>query len=428
MQDFLDVDIRLFGGDRFLSSHILLLDEFTGDRMCRETMAEIQLQHVSFKYSAPMDIPVQRLFQVKKQRNLEDMPVETSKGITALQDIDLTIPNGQTFVVVGPSGCGKSTLLRVVAGIETSYSGQVLYDGVDMKDILPGERYIGMVFQNYALYPNFNNEGNLAFFFKMHEISDEETRKRIEYTSEMMGIGFKELLPRKPGKLSGGEKQRVAIARAIVRAPKLFLLDEPLSNLDAKLRVKTRTEIKRLLHKFGITSLYVTHDQVEAVALADKIVVMHAGRIEQVGTYQELTEDPVSMFVAGFLGLTPMDLLSGGSVSGGQLVLDDYLIPLSKRVYPLVENRQQVTLGMRRETVHLSTGTPSTNAIQLPAEVDAFESDFVHRVQVVHVHTGRFVYSALCPMDVKLHIGQFVRVEMDPERLYFFDTVSGKRL
>jgi ABC-type sugar transport system ATPase subunit len=203
-------------------------------------------------------------------------------------------------VVVGPSGCGKSTLLRVVAGIEKNYSGEVLYDGQDMKEIAPGQRYIGMVFQNYALYPNFNNEGNLTFFFKVHEIPDEETRKRIEYTSGLMGIGFKELLPRSPGKLSGGEKQRVAIARAIVRGPRLFLLDEPLANLDAKLRVQTRTEIKRLLHQFGITSLYVTHDQVEAVALADQIVVMHAGRIEQVGTYKTLTENPLSLFVAEF--------------------------------------------------------------------------------------------------------------------------------
>jgi ABC-type sugar transport system ATPase subunit len=198
-------------------------------------MAEIQLQNVSFNYSTSLDSPVHRLFQIRRERNLEDMPKELKRGVVALENVNLTIPNGQTYVVVGPSGCGKSTLLRVVSGIEKMYAGQVLYDSVDMKEIPPGERYIGMVFQNYALYPNLNNEGNLSFFFKIHEIDDEETQKRIEYTSELMGIGFKELLPRKPGKLSGGEKQRVAIARAIVRAPKLFLFDEPLSNLDAKL-------------------------------------------------------------------------------------------------------------------------------------------------------------------------------------------------
>jgi len=391
-------------------------------------MAEIQLRDVSLTFPDPSREPVSRLFQIRRERNLEDLPVDVTKGVKALDHVDLTIPNGQIFVVVGPSGCGKSTLLRVVAGIERKYSGQVTYDGVDMKKIPTGERYIGMVFQNYALYPNFDNEGNLSFFFKMHEISDEETRKRIEYTSELMGIGFKELLPRRPGTLSGGQKQRVAIARAIVRAPKLFLFDEPLSNLDAKLRVQTRAEIKRLLHKFDITSLYVTHDQVEAVALADQIVVMHSGHFEQVGTYQELTENPVNMFVAEFLGLPPMDLLSGGSISGGKLVLDEYLIPLPKRVYPLVENGQRVTLGIRREAVHVSAGNPPANGIQLPAEVDAFESDFVHHIQIVHVHTGRYEYSCVCPMDVKLHAGQLIHVDMDPERLYFFDTVTGKRL
>ena len=205
--------------------------------------------------------------------------------------------------------------------------------------------------------PNFNNQGNLSFFFKMHKIDDEETNERIRYTSELMGIGFNELLPRKPGTLSGGEKQRVAIARAIVRRPRLFLLDEPLSSLDAKLRVQTRTEIKRLLHRFGITSLYVTHDQVEAVALADQIVVMHAGRIEQVGTYQDLIENPANTFVAGFLGLPPMDLLSGGSISDGSLMLNDHAFPLPKHLSVRVENGQSVTLGLRREDVNVSAGS-----------------------------------------------------------------------
>jgi multiple sugar transport system ATP-binding protein len=368
------------------------------------------------------------LFEIKREHIQEDLPVETSKGVKALDNVNLTIPNGQTFVIVGPSGCGKSTLLRVVAGIEKNYTGQVLYDGEEMQNIPPGDRYIGMVFQNYALYPNFNNEGNLSFFFKTHKIRDEKTKERIRYTSELMGIGFDELLPRKPGTLSGGEKQRVAIARAIVRAPKLFLFDEPLSNLDAKLRAQTRTEIKRLLHQFGITSLYVTHDQVEAVALADHIVVMHSGKVEQLGTYRDLTENPVSIFVAGFLGLPPMDLFSGGSISGGKLVLDDYSFPIPNRIFPLLENGQQVTLGMRRETVRVATGTQPTNGIQLRAEIEAFETDFVHRVQIVHLRMGRFAYSGLCPMDVKLHVGQVIHVEIDPEHLYFFDTKSGKRL
>jgi ABC-type sugar transport system ATPase subunit len=391
-------------------------------------MAEIQLQNVSFNYSAPVREPVTRLYEIKRERIEEDLPAETSKGVMALDNVNLTVPNGQTFAVVGPSGCGKSTLLRVVSGIETNYAGDVLYDGVNVRDMAPGERYIGMVFQNYALYPNFNNEGNLSFFFKTHKISDEETRKRIEYTSELMGIGFNDLLPRKPGTLSGGEKQRVAIARAIVRAPKLFLFDEPLSNLDAKLRVQTRTEIKRLLHKFDITSLYVTHDQVEAVALADQIVVMHRGRIEQVGTYQELTENPANLFVAGFLGLTPMDLMPSGSISGGQLVIGEYSFPIPRRIFSLVEDNQQVTMGLRRETVKVSAEAASTTGMQFRAQVEAVESDFVHRTQVVFLRMGTLEFSGLCSLDVKLNVGQLVHVEMDPERLYFFDTKSGKRL
>ena len=391
-------------------------------------MAKIQLHDVSLMYPAPLNVPATRLFEIRKERIQEDLSLQTASGIRALDHVNLTIPNGRTFVIVGPSGCGKSTLLRVVSGLVDNHSGQVLYDGEDVRNIPPKDRQIGMVFQNYALYPNFNNEGNLSFFFQMHKVSDEETRERIRYTSELMGIGFKELLPRRPGTLSGGEKQRVAIARAIVRAPRLLLFDEPLSSLDAKLRVQTRAEIKRLLRRFSITTLYVTHDQVEAIALADQIVVMHEGRVEQAGTYQQLMDDPVNMFVAGFLGLPPMNLFSGGFISGNKLVLDDDLIPLSKRIFPLVQNDQRVTLGIRPEAVTVSAEATSTNAIQLTAEVEAFESDFVHRIQTVHIRTGRWTYSGQCPIEVKLQIGQRVQVNIDPERLYFFDTNSGLRI
>jgi ABC-type sugar transport system ATPase subunit len=262
----------------------------------------------------------------------------------------------------------------------------------------------------------------------MHKIEDEDTNERVRYTSELMGIDFKDLLPRKPGTLSGGEKQRVAIARAIVRAPKLFLFDEPLSNLDAKLRVQTRAEIKRLLHKFNITSLYVTHDQMEAVALADQIVVMHVGKIQQVGTYQELTENPANEFVAGFLGFEPMNLFPGGSISGGRLVLGEYSFPLSERLFPLVANGQSVTLGLRRESVNISVEEQPGESIQFRAEVEAVEPDMVHRIQVVYVRMGKLTYSGTCPIDINLHVGQSVRVQIDPERLYFFDTISGVRL
>lgn len=391
-------------------------------------MTKIQLRDVSLNYPSPLQDPANRIFKIQKDRMQEDLPVATAAGIRALDHVNLKVSNGRTFVVIGPSGCGKSTLLRVVAGLINDYSGEVLYDEEDVRNVPPRDRYIGMVFQNYALYPNFNNEGNLSFFFQMHKISDEETNERIRYTSELMGIGFKELLPRKPGKLSGGERQRVAIARAIVRAPRLLLFDEPLSNLDAKLRVQTRTEIKRLLRRFSITTLYVTHDQVEAIALADQIVVMHAGRVEQTGTYHDLMENPVNRFVAGFFGVPPMNLLSDGFISGSNLVLDNYLIPLPERVLHLVQNDQDVTLGMRPEAVTVIAETESPNGIQLPGEVEALESDFVHHVQLVHIRTGRWTYSGHCPIDLKLQIGQRVRASIDPERMYFFDTRSGVRI
>ena len=391
-------------------------------------MAEIQLHDVSLDYSTPAREPVSRIFQIRRERNVEDLSVEIGKRVLALDQVNLTIPDGQTFTVVGPSGCGKSTLLRVVSGIASNYSGQVLYDGIDVQNVPPKDRYIGMVFQNYALYPNFDNEGNLSFFFHMHKISDEKTRERIRYTSDLMGIGFDQLLPRNPKTLSGGEKQRVAIARAIVRAPKLFLLDEPLSSLDAKLRLQTRTEIKRLLHQFSITSLYVTHDQTEAIALGDQIVVMHSGRIEQVGTYQDLMENPATEFVAGFLGLPPMNLLPSGSISGNKLVLGNYLIPLSSRVYPLVANGQSITLGFRREAVKMSVEQSSGNGIQLRGEIEALEPDYAQRTQVVYIRDGLWNYSGLCPLDMKLRVGQIIHVELDPARSYFFDGKSGLRL
>ncbi|MBN2116941.1 MAG: ABC transporter ATP-binding protein [Anaerolineales bacterium] len=391
-------------------------------------MARIKLHNVSLTYDAPLHEPVHKLFATRKESIQEDLPVETKAGITALDHVNLTVPHGQIFVVVGPSGCGKSTLLRVIAGIEKNYTGTISYDGEDMQSVPPGDRYIGMVFQNYALYPNFTGEGNLSFFFRMHKIGNEETRERIRYTSELMGIGFKELLPRQPGTLSGGEKQRVAIARAIVRAPRLFLFDEPLSNLDAKLRAQTRSEIKRLLHRFAITSLYVTHDQVEAIALADQIVIMHEGKIEQVGTYQNLMEHPVNLFVAGFLGLPPMSLFTGGLISGNKLVLDDYLIPLPKLIASLVQDGQAVTLGLRPEAVSVSADLTSTSGIQLRGEVEAFESDYVHHLQIVHLCTGSWRYAGLCPLALKLRVGQLVKAHIDSDHLYFFETKSGLRL
>ncbi len=290
-----------------------MLDKSRESRVYRETMAEIHLEDVSRLYGRSTQSDSALL------RKNEETELSDAGPIAALDRVNLTIPDGKTCAVMGPSGCGKSTLLRIVAGSDLDYTGEVYYDGQNVRDVPPRDRYIGMVFQNYALYPHFYGHDNLKFFFWVRNTPDKEAEERIRITARLMGIGFNQLLPRKPGTLSGGQQQRLAIARALVRNPKLFLLDEPLSNLDAKLRVQTRVEIKRLLNRFAITTIYVTHDQEEAITLGDLIAVMRAGRIEQVGSHHELYTAPANTFVAGFLGVHPMNLIDGLITETGTL-------------------------------------------------------------------------------------------------------------
>ena len=348
--------------------------------------------------------------------------------LVALDHVDLTVPNGQTFAVVGPSGCGKSTLLRVVAGLESDYEGHVFYDDEDVGQVPPKDRYIGMVFQNYALYPHFTGRGNLGFFFKVRKAPDEEAEERIRITSEIMGIGFRELLEHQPGKLSGGQQQRVAIGRALVRNPRLFLFDEPLSNLDAKLRTQTRIEIKRLLRRFQITAIYVTHDQVEAITLGDQMAVMRAGKIEQVGTYPQLRQDPANAFVAGFLGSPPMNLL-GGTVEDGGLRLGEIVVPLPGAVKAHVHVGQKVTLGVRPEMARVVSGDgPLPEGVRLRGTVDVVEPDFAHSTQLVYVSTAALSYAASGPLDTSLNTGDDVEVVFPAGQLYFFDSYSEQRI
>jgi ABC-type sugar transport system ATPase subunit len=347
----------------------------------------------------------------------------------ALDRVDLTVADGQTFAVVGPSGCGKTTLLRVVAGLDKDFTGHVFYDDEDMANVSPGDRYIGMVFQDYALYPHFRSRENLSFFFWMHKAPTEEEEERIRITSEMMGIGFKELLRRRPGTLAGGERQRVAIARAIVRKPRLFLFDEPLANLDAKLRAQTRVEIKRLLRRFQITALYVTHDQLEAVALSDQIAIMRQGRIEQVGPYPQMLQNPVNAFVAGFLGRPPMNLFTSGTVADGALHLGEVTVPLPDVVKAQASTGQKLTLGVRPESATLiSAGQPLPEGIRLRGVVEVIEPDFGHRAQTVYVRTGELSYAASGPLDPSLDIGAEVEVVFPTEQLHFFDGESGQHI
>jgi len=361
-----------------------------------------------------------------------DMERSTQSGrvepITALDHVNLTIPDGQTIAILGPSGCGKSTLLRVVAGLIQDHTGKVYYDDQDVTEIPPKDRYIGMVFQNYALYPHFESKGNLRFFFQVRKAPDEEAEERIRITSEMMGIGFTELLKRKPGTLSGGQQQRVAIARALVRNPRLFLFDEPLSNLDAKLRTQTRVEIKRLLHRFQITAIYVTHDQTEAMALGDQIAIMRRGQIEQVGTYQDLRIAPRNTFVAGFLGQPPMNLLTGGIVDEGELLLDEAAFPLPASVKARVNNGQDLTMGIRPEDARLVIEEhPVPEGVRVSGQVEVVEPDFAHQSQLAYVRIGAHLCAVTGVLDARsvINAGDSVDVMIPTDRNYFFDGESG---
>ncbi len=357
---------------------------------------------------------------------------ESPHRARALDGVNLSVWNGKTVAVVGPSGCGKSTLLRVIAGLESEYDGHVTFDGRDMRDLSPKERRIGMVFQNYALYPHFEGYGNLAFFFRLRKAPDSEAEERIRATSEIMGVGFKELLPRRPGTLSGGEQQRLAIARALVRQPSLFLFDEPLSNLDAKLRSQTRIEIKRLLRRFGITAVYVTHDQTEAITLGDQIAVMREGRIEQVGTYQTLIRYPLNTFVAGFLGLPPMNLLSGRVVEGGRLALGMQSMSLPIHIADRVVVGDRLTIGMRPDTALFEgfagnepdNRSPSDLAsadLTIVGCVVTIEPDYGRRVQVFYVQYGLDSVAAQLDLNPNILIGDKIRLRFPQNELVYFD-------
>ena len=407
-------------------------------------MSKIRLDNVTKIFGRPMPLApirrdggaagnqVDRAFAARAKAQAEIASADqTGEGgkVMALDGVDMNIPDGQTVAVVGPSGCGKSTLLRVIAGLIDDYTGQVTYDEQDMRSVPPKDRYIGMVFQSYALYPHFMGRGNLSFFFRLHNVPDEETERRIRITSEIMGIGFDELLKRKPGTLSGGQQQRVAIGRAIVRNPRLFLFDEPLSNLDAKLRTQTRVEIKRLLHRFQITSVYVTHDQIEAVTLGDLIAVMRTGRVAQMATYQELLQHPANAFVAGFMGSPAMNLLAGGRVADGSLALEGLSIPLPEAIKARVSAGQELILGVRPEAARLvleDGGLPE--GIRLSGLAESVQPDFSRRTQLVYVRKGSFFYAAHGPIEPVVNVGEQVEVVFPADKLYFFDAESERRI
>jgi multiple sugar transport system ATP-binding protein len=329
----------------------------------------------------------------------------------AIEDVNLRIHEGETLVILGPSGCGKTTLLKLIAGLIAPDAGEVRYDGVNVKDVTPGERRIGMVFQNYALYPHLTSRTNVLSYFLFKKKTPEwEALKRAKYerTSELMGVELAHLLDRKPTTLSGGEKQRVAVGRCITRDPAVFLLDEPFSNLDQALREKYRLNLKLLLRQFNITTVYVTHDHYEALILADRLAIMGTGRIEQVGTYQEIYDRPRNLFVAGFLnrhvGAPSINLLDAESLPDGSW-------PSTTRVgvrpedFRIVGERQPANLR------GLVTGT-----LSLP----------MMNATILSLRVGEQEVHAEIPGANGASIGE--RVWLDIARYHLFDKKSGARL
>jgi multiple sugar transport system ATP-binding protein len=338
--------------------------------------------------------------------------------VQVIREVDLDVRHGEFVVFVGPSGCGKSTLLRLVAGLEDVTSGDLFIGGARANDALPSERGVAMVFQSYALYPHMTVYENLAFGLRLQRTDRAAVDARVREAARVLQIDH--LLERKPRDLSGGQRQRVAIGRAITREPKVFLFDEPLSNLDAALRVQTRLEIARLKDEVDATMIYVTHDQVEAMTLADRIVVLNQGRVEQVGTPLELYESPRNLFVAGFLGSPRMNFLPGAveRAAPGALTVrlgDDARVDVPVKGPPPVATGAEVTLGVRPEDV----GGPEPGAAPLAGKVTVVERLGAEAYVYVAVPGGRTVV-ARRPPHVRARPDEPFTVGLPPARLHVF--------
>ncbi|MEU0496937.1 sn-glycerol-3-phosphate ABC transporter ATP-binding protein UgpC [Mycobacterium sp. NPDC006124] len=342
-----------------------------------------------------------------------DVTRQYSGGVTALKRLNLTVGDGEFLILVGPSGCGKSTALRLLAGLDKPTSGEIRIGGSVVNGLAPGDRDIAMVFQNYALYPHMTVYRNLAYGLRQRRTPRAEVERRVRETAALLEID--QLLDRKPGQLSGGQRQRVAMGRALVRQPQAFLLDEPLSNLDAKLRNQVRGDLKRLHRELPVTSIYVTHDQVEAMTLGDRLCVMSAGEVQQIGTTDDIYNRPANTFVAAFMGSPPMNLLPG-VVRGGMLHVADE--PIATAATP----DGPVTVGVRPE--HLEVHTTRVDGM-VPARVDVVEPLGSHSLVTALVgEDTRMIVHA--PAGTLLDPGTPIGVAMPPERTYFFDAVTGE--
>ena len=388
-------------------------------------MAEIVLKHVQKVY--PNNESKKKGFFGKKKKTEEkkhNLKV-TEDGVLAVEDFNLTVHDQEFIVLVGPSGCGKSTTMRMVAGLEDITSGDVLIDGKRVNDVAPKDRDIAMVFQSYALYPNMTVYENMAFTLELKKVPKDEIDRKVRSAAEILGIT--EYLDRKPKALSGGQRQRVAIGRAIVRDPKVFLMDEPLSNLDAKLRNQMRAELIKLRHEIKGTFIYVTHDQTEAMTMGDRIVVMKDGIIQQVDTPQNLYDMPCNMFVAGFIGSPQMNFLDGTLIKKGEL----YGIDLGGDVIPLPKEKtadgkldsyvgKKVKMGIRPEDIDDEPEFMAKHAdCQLDAQVDVSEM-MGAEIYLYLEYKGNKMTARVAPTS-KARNGDTVRVAFDPHKVHLFD-------
>jgi multiple sugar transport system ATP-binding protein len=339
-------------------------------------------------------------------------------AVNVLSPLSLSIEKGEFVVLVGPSGCGKTTTLRILAGLETATAGRVHINGRDVTDIRPGERDIAMVFQNYALYPHMSVRQNIGYAMKVHGAPAAEIEKRVSEAARLLAL--EPYLDRKPKNLSGGQRQRVAIGRALVRQPQVFLFDEPLSNLDAKLRVEMRTEIKLLQRRLGTTAVYVTHDQVEAMTMADRVVVMRAGRIEQAADPITLYEQPANRFVANFIGSPAMNFFDV-RIEDGVVILGNQRLPLPPDEAARLGNRPAIVFGIRPE--HMRHSAHEASLTLLP---EAIEPLGAHTLLLGHAE-GQKVTAQVDPRFAAT-VGRPATVTLDMTQAHFFDPVTEARL
>jgi multiple sugar transport system ATP-binding protein len=379
-------------------------------------------------------------------------------GIDAISDVTLDVEPGEFMVLVGPSGCGKSTLLRIIAGLEEVSGGTVRIGDEDVTTRLPQERDVAMVFQSYALYPRMSVRRNMGFGLRMRRTDKAERERRVSEVAEVLAL--EHLLDRRPGALSGGQRQRVAMGRAIVREPRVFLMDEPLSNLDAKLRVSMRAQLSLLHQRLGVTTVYVTHDQVEAMTLGQRVAVLRDGRLQQCDTPQRLYHQPVNLFVAAFIGSPSMNFVHA-AVSGGSAQFADVTVPVPADS-ALADADCKVIVGVRPAAFSLAASTGSTASTASTSDrgwpvidavpdvvedlgderyvlfdIDAPRVDTVATRAAVDAHSAddalllpedRARFTVRLPTDAPVTVGDPLRLAIDPSRLYFFDPETGAAL